>query len=115
MRPQAYLPPRPAKWSWQDGNFFAATCFLRPPRHSRTVPTSQEKEWFASDDRNFVGTVVEDLVDHDWFYVLLRRGRDNRLENVDMGFNIPERMTARQRLLDCMAAERRGQHRSGKP
>jgi len=78
---------------------------FHPPRRSRTLLTSQEKEWFASDSGEAVGTVVQDLVDSDWFYVLFKRGRDGRLENEDMGFNISDRMTARRQLLDRMVAE----------
>jgi hypothetical protein len=73
------------------------------------MPTSQEKEWFANDNREIVGIVAEDLVDNDWFYVLFRRKSDGELETEDMGCDIGDRMTARGRLLDAMEAELRGQ------
>jgi hypothetical protein len=65
---------------------------------------SKEKEWFASTDRRVIGTVVQDLPDKDWFYVLFLKTPDGKIETEDVQINIPTRKQARQRLLDAMAA-----------
>jgi hypothetical protein len=75
---------------------------LRPPRRSRTLPTSQEKEWFASEDRRIVGTVALDLVDKDWMFVLFSSNSENALETEDLRCDIIDRMAARKELLDAM-------------
>jgi hypothetical protein len=78
---------------------------LGPPRPCRTLTVSQEKEWFASDNLKVVGTVVQDLVDSDWFYVLFIRKSGGGLKTEDMEINIDKREVARHLLLD--AIERR--------
>jgi hypothetical protein len=90
--------PRPGIHSIRLEEFEA----LRPPRSSRTLPTSQEKEWFASEDHRIVGTIALDLVDNDWLFVLFSRRSDDALETEDLRCDIPDRMAARQELLDAM-------------
>lgn len=75
---------------------------LRPPRRSRTLPTSQEKEWFASEDGRIVGTVAQDLVDDDWLFIVFSRNPYKTLETEDLICDIPDRMAAREQLLDAM-------------
>jgi hypothetical protein len=78
---------------------------LRPPRRSRTQLTSQEKEWFVTDNGSIVGTVAEDLIDNDWLYVMFKRNRKGNLKTQDLRCSIPQRMEARQHLLDAMETQ----------
>jgi hypothetical protein len=91
-------PPKPGLRSIRLDEFET----LSPPRRARTLITSQEKEWFASDDRRVIGTVAQDLVDNDWLYALFIRRGDGKLETEDVPCSIPTRTEAREGLLDSM-------------
>lgn len=75
---------------------------LKPPRESRTTIISQEKEWYSSDDGAIVGTVVQDLEDKDYFYVLMHRNKVGVIETDDVSNFHEDRLEMRRRLLDAM-------------
>jgi hypothetical protein len=68
--------------------------------------TSQEKEWYSSNDGAIVGTVIQDLPDKDYFYVLMHRNTHGVLETDEVSSFHKEALEMRRRLLDAMELAR---------
>jgi hypothetical protein len=62
----------------------------------------QEEEWWASVNRNVIGTVILDLIDKDWSWVILGRDQSGRFRAFDLGCSLSSQENARSALLEAL-------------
>jgi hypothetical protein len=75
---------------------FAALVDIPTPPHVREV------EWWAAPRNILTGTVVLDLIDNDWSWVILGRDEVGKFRAIDMQVSLPSQTAARESLLAGM-------------
>jgi len=61
-----------------------------------------EKEWYANGSKTILGVVVQDRIDRDWGYVVLKPDDKGVKRAIDQESSLPDMETARTGLLDAM-------------
>lgn len=74
---------------------FEALCFMR---HPIVRFYAEEHEWYADQDENVLGIVLNDKIDRDWSYVVLGRDELARFSAIDQDVSLPTADKARAAL-----------------